>query len=222
MNAHLNTWLLWLAVPALALACAEPAGPGAIAGPGSEPGTIVLAGDHPLQVQAGAKVEAVDAETIRELVEIAARFSLDPIDTSQQSPEVKHLRLEFELDPAGSVTPCCILFIPGSAWTLVDGGGGFQIEVSHPQSLPAVIQVLKEENGQVVDDLTGEIGAVEASLQFLADEKAWKLTVELTGIVTPSMDQTSVCSIVGAAMASLDVGPDEVSAGIRESEASFF
>lgn len=86
--------------------------------------------------------------------------------------------------------------------------------------MPAVIQVLKEENGQVVADLTDEIEVVEAGLRFLADEKAWEITLELTGIVMPTPILFN--SIAGARGASLQVDEDLVSAGIREGAASFF
>ena len=117
-----------------------------------------------------------------------------------------------------------MLIIPGSAWTTVDGGGGFKIEVSDPQSVPTVIQILKEEDGQVVADLTGEVEALEARLEFLADEKVWELTLELRGIVMPStiVTPSDFHWLSGAYEAYLRADTDLVSGDIREGEASFF
>ncbi len=182
-----------------------------------------LYGAPALELTAAAQVEEVGAETIRERVEIAAHFGIDPIDASQQSPQVEDLRLEFELNPAGGVVPCWMLIIPGTAWIPGDGGG-FKIEASDPQSLPAVIQILKEENGQVVADLTGEVEALEARLEFLADEKVWELTLELRGIVMPStiVTPSDFHWLSGAYEAYLRADTDLVSGDIREGEASFF
>ena len=88
----------------------------------------------------------------------------------------------------------------------------------------ASIQIFKEENGEVVADLTGEVEALEARLEFLADEKVWELTLELTGIVTPSMIVTpsDFHWLAGAYEAYLQSDTDLVSGDIRAGEARFF
>jgi hypothetical protein len=151
---------------------------------------VTVHGGAPLHVQAGVKVEVVDAESIRELIDIVFHFSgVDPIDGGQQP--VKDMQLEFE------------------------------IEASDPQDLPAVIKVLKVRDGQVVADLTKELEAVEARLAFLAEAKAWSLTLELTGLILPLdgiISPTMYHPIAGAVTASLEVGPDHLPAHVRVGE----
>jgi hypothetical protein len=168
-----------------------------------------------LQLSIESSIEELGGGEIRERVESAYLFSgLEPLDANGTPLPIA---IRYELHPTGTVTPCFLRLIPARAWQ-VDGGGGFKLEASG-EDLPAVFKILKVEDGQLADDLTGHIESVEAHLAFDANAKAWLLTIELTSdqIIGPMYHP-----MLGANTVSLDAGGSLVEAGIREGEAKFF
>ncbi|HUF25402.1 MAG TPA: hypothetical protein VMM18_00370, partial [Gemmatimonadaceae bacterium] len=170
------------------------------------------------------KVERVDTESIRELLELSAYFSgIQPLDPEAQGAAVAEIQLNFVPAIAGIVQPCWIRFtIAGNAWAELDGGD-FVFDAKDPQAVHHVVRVQVVESGQAVADLTGYIAAVEGRLAFNPNLKAWELTLELTGVVTPSeiVTPSMLKTITGSGVGTLVIDQTELVTRIRENEATF-
>lgn len=166
-----------------------------------------------LLLETALTIETVEPGSIREIREIAALFVQNPI--GEGGP--MDLEVRVELAPAAGVQPQWIIAVQGAAW--IDWGDGYKLDVSGPNDVPAVIQLLRVEDGQV-EDFTGLLASTAGKLRFLPNAKAWSLSLELTGILLP-VDQIAREGIGGAVEGALKIGETLVPAVIREAEAEF-
>lgn len=217
MTSHLRRPPLAALAGVLLLACGERAGPLDPAATGTIDGPALVKPSLPpgaaLLLSASTSVEIIEPQWIRELREVSALFVQNPIGANGPL----ELEAQFDLAPAGTVQPGWFASIREAAW--LDGGDGYKFDVSGPNDLPAVIQLLRVENGQV-EDHTGLLESAAGTLRFLPNAKAWRLDLELTGIRLPA-DQATPGDIGGAVSGGLRIGETLVPAVIREGEAAF-
>ena len=225
MSAYRSISLALIAASALLVGCRDVVAPDA--GPASN---LTLKREKPaptsapLNVTTEYRVEQLGQGSIRELVEIRARFTgLSPIGQDENSP-TENVELNFESTEADYSMPSRTRFrIVGQAWAVLDGGDFLAIQAIGPQAVHDVLRIEAVESGKAVADLTSYVQAVSGTLTFDPNFKGWELKLELTGIITPSMIVTPsmLKTISGAASASLQIASNQVTTMIRESEASF-
>ena len=173
-----------------------------------------------LVLNAETKIQDAGSGNVQEVFEINTSFF-----SSELNPFAAvdvFLKLEFEINYPGVVGPPCLqITIPPGAWVQGDGGG-FKMEAPDPQAAGITFLVLQ--NGQVVNDLSDLIGAVEGILHYDIPTKSWQLKLELAGVVIPSDVHAPIFApTAGARTATLDIGNElEVfSAPLRKNEGVF-
>jgi hypothetical protein len=219
--------LALLAVAVVVVACHEPVGPDRLGSSGRS--TIstkkALPNDGPLHIKSEYKVQKVDEEHIREVLAIRTTFAgVDPLgDPSQGLVEDMQLNYEpYEYEySSGSKTGSIGISVESRAWKL--DGGDFVFSAEDPQAVPDAVKVQVFESGQAVADLTDYVAAADGRLTFNANLKRWELTLELSGIITPSMivTPTMLKTIAGSAVGGLAIDQTEITTRIRENEATF-
>lgn len=217
--------LALLAVAVIVVACHEPVAPDRL--DSSDRSTAnakkALPSGGPLQIKAEYKVEKVDAEHTREALELRAAFTgIDPLG---EQGEVEHIQLNFEpieIENASNTKSHVGASVESAAWEELDGGD-FVFSAKDAQAVQEVVKVQVIESGQAVADLTGYVAAAEGRLTFNANLKRWDLTLELTGIITPSMIVTPsmLKTLAGSVVGGLVIDQTEITTRIRENEATF-
>lgn len=171
-----------------------------------------------LEVKVAARIEELDGGGIREVVETSYLLrELNPVDGQTGSPSDLDIRLARDGD---SGSPFYMRLIPSEAW--LDGGDFFKFEAVGPNDVPAVIQILFAEEGQVLGDLTPEIHAIQSRLGFSGDLKGWLLEIELVGVGAAAGTQPCWMPMAGSGFVALLAGDGGAEAGIREGEAVFY
>ncbi len=228
MTTHRRASLVSLALAALTVACGDPAGLDQRASPDRVPFAAknVPLGDVPLEIAVEYKVESLDDERIRELLEITAYFTgADPVDPETGFP-YEDIALNFEQTTTEYKPQDNERSLNGTvtvAWDLEKGRRGYSFEADDPQTVHNAVKIEEFESGQAIADLTGYIAAVEGHLTFNANLKLWELRLGFRGIVTPSdiVTPSMLKTITGSGVATLTIDQTELTARIRENEATF-
>ena len=228
MTMHRRTSLVSLAVAALIVACGDPAGLDQPASPDRVPFAAknVPSGDVPLEIAVEYKVESLDDERIRELLEITAYFTgADPVDPETGFP-YEDIALNFEqttMEYKPQDTKRSLNATVTFAYDLKKTKSGYSFEVNDPQAVHHAVKIEEFESGQAVADRTGYIAAAEGRLTFNANLKLWELRLGFRGIVTPSdiVTPSMLKTITGSGVATLTIDQTQLTARIRENEATF-
>ena len=96
-------------------------------------------------------------------------------------------------------------------------------DAKDPQAVHHVVKIEVVESGQADADLTGYIAAAEGRLTFNANLKLWELRLGFRGIVIPSdiITPSMLKTITGSGVGTLVIDQTELTAPIRENEATF-